>query len=171
MSAVDGWLLYLFPSGRMGPGLWSRRILGNFDSDPDSGLKIPTPTLAQTPLRLRPNERCSILKGALWCGPSSWFPFRLYPNEWYGNTVSRTPGMQPALSLADSHECGRHDSLWIYRHSHTTITTALKSSPMPFVGRNSITTWRFNFIFAPPPSFSPCPMFSEGLVTVWSKSS
>ena len=49
-------------------GLQCRQILSDSDSDADSGLKISTPTPSLTPLRLQPNKRYSVLKGAIWCG-------------------------------------------------------------------------------------------------------
>ena len=57
---------------------------------------------------------------------------------------------------------------WIYCHSHTTITMALKLAPITFIRRNPITKWRFNFSYILPLFFSSClSMFSEGCIFAW----
>ena len=57
------------------------------------------------------------------------------------STRSSWRRMKPSVVIADSFECARHDGLWNYCHSHATIVSALKLSPIPFIRRNYINKW------------------------------
>ena len=136
-------------------GLRSRR----FSSNSDSGMKISTPTPTPTRLRLQPNNSYSILKGAT--RSSHFLDFRFDCIK-MGDTAMQHLFAQ----TTDVARRGFCWFLWMWSvwqsltllSCHTVIAMALKVSPIPFIRRDSIAEWRFNFVCKP--CFSPfLPLF------------